>query len=72
MADTVRRREMKFLALREMGERPKRSGRRERDYFLVKKKFFSSLILRNSRKNASEIHDVMIENTHVDISQCTL
>ena len=71
MADTVRRREMKFLALREMGERPKRSGRRERDYFLVKI-FFSLLILRNSRKNASEIHDVMIENTHVDISQCTL
>ena len=71
MADTVRRREMKFLALREMGERPKRSGRRERDYFLVKF-FFSLLILRNSRKNASEIHDVMIENTHVDISQCTL
>ena len=65
--DTVWKREMKFLAPREMGERPKRSGRRERVCFLVKK---TSLILRYSRKNASEIH-VMIESTHMDISQCT-
>ena len=68
MADTVRRREMKFLALREMGETPKRSGRRERDCFLVKIFFFVA----NSSKQSKEIHDVMIENTHVDISQCTL